>query len=306
MGLFAGFQEERLPPRVRLYRGKVRDVLDYGSYLSLTATDRISAFDRVLGLVPEKGEILHQLSLFWFQQTQDIVPNALVGSLGPRTALMRKAEPLPVEIIVRGYLAGSVLRDYEGARRLWGIPPGLEPNQILPRPFLTPTTKSTTGHDQPIGTADIVDRGLVPARVWSQVEELAIRLFQRGQELLKRRGLILVDTKYELGVWNGQLVLIDEVHTPDSSRFWYADDYDAALAEGRPPRQLDKEVLRAWLLTRGWKGEGTPPDVPLEVLDQVRSRYLEAWRGITGWEFVPSAWTAEDIESGVLRWHPSD
>ncbi len=304
MSVFEGFDPLRLPQGPGFYRGKVRDILDYGSYLAITTTDRISAFDRVLGLVPEKGEILHHLSLFWFYHTQDILPNALVGSLGPRTALMKKAAPLRVEIIVRGYLTGSVLRDYPTAQKIWELPPGLSPHQKLPRPWVTPTTKSEHGHDEPISREAIIRQNLVSEQIWAEVEHKAIELYSRGAQLLETRGLILVDTKYEMGLIDGQLVLIDELHTPDSSRFWYRDSYEKSLSLKAQPRQLDKEVFRTWLLERGWKGEGEPPQVPAEVWRQVRERYLEAFTAATGYEFHPSNWTNDDYYREVLLWSP--
>lgn len=304
MSVFEGFDTQRLPQGTVLYRGKVRDILDYGSYLAITTTDRISAFDRVLGLVPEKGEILHHLSLFWFYHTQDILPNALVGSLGPRTALMKKATPLRVEIIVRGYLTGSVLRDYPTAQRIWKMPSGLKPHQKLPMPWVTPTTKSEHGHDEPISRENIIRQNLVAESIWAEAERKAIELYLTGARLLEPRGLILVDTKYEMGLIDGKLVLIDEVHTPDSSRFWYRDSYEQFLSQGLQPRQLDKEVFRTWLLEKGWKGEGDPPQIPWEIWQQVRERYLEAFTAATGHTFHPSSWTNEDYYREVLLWKP--
>lgn len=305
MPTFEGFNQELLPQGPVFYRGKVRDILDYGSYLLVTTTDRISAFDRVLGLVPEKGEILHQLSLFWFYQTQDLIPNALVGSLGPRTALMRKAIPLKVEIIVRGYLTGSVLRDYPNAQKTWGMPSGLRPHEQLPRPWVTPTTKAEEGHDAPISRDQIIANNLVPKALWEEVEEKALRLYQRAAQILKANGLILVDTKYEMGLLDGKLVLIDEVHTPDSSRFWYREGYEQAFSQGLQPRQLDKEVFRSWLMEQGWQGDGDPPKIPHEVWSQVRERYLEAFRAATGYEFKPSGWSNEDVSREVMGWRPA-
>jgi len=306
MGVFEGFSSDELDLSGRFIRGKVRDILDYGSHLVITTTDRISAFDRVLGVVPEKGEILHQLSVFWFQQTQHLLPNALVGTIGPRTALMRKAKPLPVEIIVRGYLTGSVLRDYEKAMHIWGLPSGLTPHQQLPHPFVTPTTKAYEGHDEPISKNEIIKRGLVEGDVWEQVELKAVALFEYAQNLLNKNGLLLVDTKYEMGLLDGQLVLIDEVHTPDSSRFWYANTYLQDRKDGVQPRQLDKEVLRSWLLAQNWMGDGDPPTIPQQVFDEVRSRYLEAWQSTTAQDFVPSPWNRQTLVQEITRWLPKN
>lgn len=301
---FHGFLDQEVPSGAVLRRGKVRDVLDWGTHVLLTATDRISAFDRILGSVPDKGEILHQLSVWWMEQACAVMPNALVASLGPRTAVMRKAQPLSVEIVVRGYLTGSAWRDYDQARELWGLPSGLSQNQKLPRPYLTPTTKAEAGHDLPISPETAIMQGLVSKDLWEQVEKSAVGLFEMGAKRLAERGLLLVDTKYEMGLIDGELVLIDEIHTPDSSRFWYADSYPQAFADGRPPRQLDKEVFRAWLLEQGWKGEGDPPAIPESVWNTVRDRYLEAWSAATGTRFQPSGLSRADLVTEVTSWRP--
>lgn len=291
-GAFQGIDPLRLPQNTRLYQGKVRDVVDLGDKLLMVASDRISAFDRILGTVPAKGEILNRISQFWFEQTKDIVENHLIEEVLPRAVAVKKAKVLPVEVIVRGYLTGSLWRDYS-AGRTWpgvGIPAGMKNHQAFPQPIMTPTTKAAVGdHDRPIGWDEIIKTGLVAESLWFQVEKVAFALFRRGQEILARQGLILVDTKYEFGVIDGRLVLVDEIHTPDSSRFWFADDYAKAFAEGREPKKLDKEYLRQWLLAQGFSGEGKPPVVPAEVYQEVYNRYAEAFDLITGTKFVPSA-----------------
>jgi len=294
---------ERLPldsPQLR--RGKVRDVLDLGSELLIVTTDRISAFDRVLTTIPCKGEVLNTLSLHWFRATEDIVPHHVREELSPRTIRALRCEILPVEVVVRGYLTGSAWRDYQKGSAVSGIrlPPGMRFNQRFDRPLLTPSTKEMGGaHDRPISREEILGQGLVPRAVWERVEEASLALFRRGSELAARQGLVLVDTKYEFGLHDGTLVLADELHTPDSSRYWYADSYDRRFAEGAAQRELDKEYLRQWLLARGWSGDGTPPDIPDEVRREVARKYVGAWETITGRQFSPRAGTEKEEMSLV-------
>ncbi len=303
---FTGLDPNLIPKGASFYRGKVRDVIDWGTHIILTATDRISAFDRVLGAVSGKGEILHQLSSWWMEKTSDIVPNALVKNLGPRSVVMKKAKTLPVEIIVRGYLAGSALRDYAQAQNLYGIPPGLRAYEKLPRPYLTPSTKAEVGHDEPVSEQQILSMKTVKPEIWEKVKEASVKLFTFATEVLAKKGLILVDTKYEMGLIDGELHLIDEIHTPDSSRFWYSDSYQNAFEAGSSPKQLDKEVLRSWLLEKCWKGEGEPPAIPSYVLDLVRERYLEAWDACIGVPFIASTKSPEEVSQTVLSWRPAE
>ncbi len=286
-----------------VYRGKVRDVVDAGDRLVMLTSDRISAFDRPLGSIPGKGEILNQLALYWLEETSDLCPNHFLESLGPRSVAVRKAQMIPVEVVVRGYLTGSAWKAYASGASVPGlkVPAGMKAHQRLPVPQITPTTKEAVGaHDQPIDRQGILDRGLCSADLWNEVEGAALALFARGQELLARRGLILVDTKYEFGVFDGQLILCDEVHTPDCSRFWFADDYEAAFAAGREPRKLDKEYLRSWLAGQGFSGEGPVPPIPDEVFDETRRRYVEAFERITGREFHFSGLSFEAESQRVL------
>ncbi len=281
-----------LPPSVRLSRGKVRDVLDLGTELLITTTDRISAFDRVLTTIPCKGEVLNTLSSFWFRRTADIIANTVREELTARTVRAVKCRILPVEVVVRGFLTGSAWRDYENGRPVSGIrlPPRMRPAQRFDTPLLTPSTKEEKGlHDRPISSAEIVSSGIVGKALWERVEETARALFRRGSEVAAEHGLLLVDTKYEFGLCGGELLLADEVHTPDSSRFWYADSYPHLFASGQPQRELDKEYLRQWLLARGWKGDGTPPAIPDEVRIETARKYIAAWQTITGSTFVPRA-----------------
>jgi phosphoribosylaminoimidazole-succinocarboxamide synthase len=275
-----------------LIRGKVRDVVDLGSELLLTTTDRISAFDRVLTTVPCKGEVLNTISLFWFGSTGDIIANHVREEVSARTVRTVKCSVVPIEVVVRGYLTGSAWRDYQAGSSVSGIalPPGMRFNQRFDRPLITPSTKEEKGlHDVPISREQIIASGKVERRLWERIEETAHALFKRGTEIAARSGLILVDTKYEFGLNSGELTLVDEVHTPDSSRYWYADSWPELFAGGAPQRELDKEYLRQWLLARGWKGDGEPPHIPDEVRLEVARKYVSAWETITGSPFTPHA-----------------
>jgi phosphoribosylaminoimidazole-succinocarboxamide synthase len=273
--------------------GKVRDIYTLPGKRVLITTDRISAFDRVLGLIPFKGQVLNQLSAWWFQQTQDIVANHVIAVPDPNVTLAREAQPLPVEVVVRGFITGvtstSLWRLYEqGERRPYGIalPEGLHKNDALPSPIITPTTKAEAGHhDERITREEIITRGLVPASLWDEVEHAALGLFARGQALAQQAGLILVDTKYEFGLVEGKLTVIDEIHTPDSSRFWTAESY----GPGREPVNFDKEFLREWFAARGYRGEGAPPVMTPDFIAQVAARYIGAFERLTGAEFIPAA-----------------
>ena len=287
---FRGLQEEGIEYGSRkLYSGKVRDVLDLGDSLLLVTSDRISAFDRVLGTIPHKGEILNRLAVFWLQATGGDVPNHLIQTIGTRSVLVRKAQVVPIEVIVRNYLTGSAWRDYQAGREISGhrLPAGLRKNQEFAAPILTPSTKAAVGdHDEPISEAQILSRGIATEELWSRISTAALKLFGIGRRMAAERGLILVDTKYEFGIDpSGELLVVDEIHTPDSSRFWYADSYQEAFESGSDPRALDKEFLRSWLLDQGFSGEGPAPALPPELVEQVSSRYAELWKLLTGSEF---------------------
>ena len=285
--------------------GKVRDIWDLGASLLVLVSDRVSAFDRVLTTIPCKGEVLNRISLFWFGQTRDIIANHVIDSPSPRSTLVRKCRVVPIEVVVRGYLTGSAWRDYGKGGVVSGIrlPGGLRENQRFERPLLTPSTKEEQGeHDRPISRAAIVAEGRVPEVLWRRIEEAALALFGRGTQLLASRGLILVDTKYEFGLIDDELLLIDEVHTPDSSRFWYASEYESRFARGEPQRQLDKEYLRRWLMERGFMGEGEPPSIPDDVRIETGHRYLATYEAITGEGFVPRAGSAEEEAATLRAW----
>jgi phosphoribosylaminoimidazole-succinocarboxamide synthase len=293
-----------LPAAARLTRGKVRDVVDLGAEVLLTTTDRISAFDRVLTTIPCKGEVLNTISNFWFQATGDIVPNHVREEVSARTVRAVKCGVVPIEVVVRGYLTGSAWRDYQAGSAVSGIrlPQGLRFNHRFPTPLLTPSTKEEKGlHDRPISREEILSGGIVPRTLWERIEEVSLALFARGTEIAARNGLILVDTKYEFGLDKGALTLADELHTPDSSRYWYADTYAERFQAGEPQRELDKEYLRQWLLARGWKGDGEPPIIPDDIRVQVALRYITAWETITGKRFVPGARGAEEESALVAR-----
>lgn len=272
-------------------QGKVRDIYKVGTQRILITTDRISAFDRVLGLIPYKGQVLNQLSAWWFEQTQDIVQNHVISVPDPNVTLAREAQALPVEVVVRGYITGvtstSLWTMYEkGERRPYGIalPDGLQKNDRLPQPIITPTTKAEHGHDEQITRAEILERGLVAPAIWDEIEHAALAVFQRGQTLAKQSGMILVDTKYEFGLIDGRLALIDEIHTPDSSRYWTESSY----ATGKP-ENISKEFLREWFKAQGYNGEGRIPIMPNEFIVQVAARYIQVYESLTGQAFFAGA-----------------
>ncbi|MDQ7029496.1 MAG: phosphoribosylaminoimidazolesuccinocarboxamide synthase [Ardenticatenia bacterium] len=288
-------------------QGKVRDIYHLGGQRVLITTDRVSAFDRVLGLIPFKGQVLNQLSAWWFRQTADIVGNHMLEVPDPNVMVVQEAQALPVEVIVRGYITGVTATSLwylyaQGERRPYGLPlpEGLRKNDPLPQPVITPTTKATGGaHDERLTRAEVIERGLVAPDVWARVEEVALALFARGQEVARQAGLILVDTKYEFGLLNGELVLIDELHTPDSSRYWVAETYTPG--SDQDPEHFDKEYLRAWFAARGYRGDGTPPTMPPEVVAQVAQRYIAAYERLTGHTFVPGEQPAGDRIVRALR-----
>lgn len=296
---------QHLPEGVSLSRGKVRDIYDLGSELVIFTSDRVSAYDRVLGEIPTKGEVLNRLSLFWFRNTSDIVPNHIIEEVSPRTVCVRKCRVLPVEVVVRAYLTGSAWRDYRARRDISGIrlPDGLSEFARFEAPVITPSTKEALGHhDRPISSEEIVASGLIDRDIWAEVERRALGLFERGSKLAASRGLVLVDTKYEFGLLDGELILADEVHTPDSSRYWYRSSYEDAISHGHAPRHLDKEFLRRWLADHGFAGEGEVPVIPPEVIREVSERYAATFEELTGEKFVPTAGNAQSEEKKILSY----
>jgi len=276
--------------------GKVRDSYVKDGRRHIVVTDRVSAFDVVLGTIPLKGQVLNQIAAFWFDKTSPLATNHLIDVPDPNVSLVKECQLLPVEFVFRGYLTGStstsIWVNYDGGSRDYcghRLPDGLSKHQELPEPLLTPTTKAPKGqHDELTSRDEIIARGDLSEALYDAAEALTASLFKAGQEWAASRGLILVDTKYELGLdENGALVVIDEIHTPDSSRYWYRDTYEQAMSQGRDPQALDKEYVRRWLVDQGWRGEGTPPTLPDEVRCEAARRYIEAYERITGAEFIP-------------------
>jgi phosphoribosylaminoimidazole-succinocarboxamide synthase len=283
--------------------GKVREWynLPDGQRLIIT-TDRLSAFDRILARVPYKGQVLNQLSAWWFQQTKHLIPNHLLSVPDPNVAIVTEVEPLLVEVIVRGYISGVTstalwYRYNLGEREIYGyiFPDGLHKNQVLPEPIITPTTKGVAGaHDERLTCAEVVEKGILDAATWEQVQTAALSIFKRGQELAQKAGLILVDTKYEFGrAPDGRILLIDEVHTPDSSRFWKADSYEGRFAAGQEPENFDKEFVRIAYADKGYRGDGEIPVMPDELWAMASERYITIYEMLTGEVFVPGSYPVE-------------
>lgn len=269
--------------------GKVRDSYTRAAERVLIATDRLSAFDRVLTTVPLKGQVLTQMARFWFERVAGMVPHHLVAIPDPCVMVVREVQIIPIEVVVRGYLAGSAWRDYQAGAAVSGVrlPDGLRQFDPLPHPIVTPSTKEAHGkHDTPIAEHEVVQRGIVSAAVWEQVRSYALALFDFAAREVAARDLIFVDTKYEFGVLEGRVVLADEIHTLDSSRFWVRSSYEAQRSRGQPPEMLDKEPVRRWLLERGFQGEGTPPLIDDGYRAELMRHYCSSFERITGVPFV--------------------
>jgi phosphoribosylaminoimidazole-succinocarboxamide synthase len=281
------------------YDGKVRDCyidVERGERI-IVVTDRLSAFDAVVATIPSKGQVLNQLAQFWFEQTKDIAPNHMLRVPDPNVMIARECEPLPVELVMRAYLTGvtgtSIWKAYEkGDRTFCGhaLPEGMKKNQPLPKAILTPSTKAAKGdHDVSVSKDELLAMGRIKPELFERAAAIAEQLFAAGQAHAAKRGLILADTKYEMGLArDGSIVVIDEIHTPDSSRYWYADDYEQRFARGEEPRSLDKEYVRRWLANEAkWTGDGPPPDMPAEVRVEAARRYIASYEIVTGKTFVP-------------------
>jgi phosphoribosylaminoimidazole-succinocarboxamide synthase len=300
------------PGQKSLYKGKVRDVYNINDkYLVMVTSDRISAFDVVLPKgIPYKGQVLNQIAVKFLEATADICPNWKIASPDPSVTIGHFCKPFPLEMIIRGYLTGSSWRTYQkGARAICGvpIPDGMIEHQRFPEPIVTPTTKATEGHDEDISKEEILKSGLVSAEDYATLEKYTIALFKRGTEIAAKHGLILVDTKYEFGKGaDGRIYLIDEIHTPDSSRYFYLEGYEERQAKGLPQRQLSKEFVREWLMERNFMGHAGQqvPDMPDEFVQQISDRYIELYENITGEKFVKSdvSDVIARVERNVLTW----
>lgn len=295
----------QFPGQTAVYHGKVRDVYTIGSqYLVMVASDRISAFDVILPRpIPFKGQVLNQTAAYFLKATADIVPNWLLSTPDPNVAIGYRAEPFAVEMVIRGYLAGHAWREYKAGKRLLcgvALPEGLKENDRLPAPIITPSTKAQEGHDLDISREEILAQGIVSEAHYVQLEDYTRKLFQRGTEMAAEKGLILVDTKYEFGLIGNKVVLIDEVHTPDSSRYFYAQGYAERQAAGETQKQLSKEFVRQWLIENGFQGqEGQQiPDMSDAWLETISARYIELYEGITGQPFVKA--DISDMQARVL------
>lgn len=274
------------PNQTGFYRGKVRDVYYFGDIMAMVATDRISAFDVILPkAIPDKGRVLNQIAAYNLEATKDLVPNWVISTPDPNVTVGFKCEPFAVEMVVRGYLAGHAWREYKAGKRVLcgvSLPEGLSENDKLPSTIITPTTKAHVGHDEDISRDEILKRGIVSESDYATLEDYTLKLFKKGTELAAERGLILVDTKYEFGKHNGKIYLIDEVHTPDSSRYFYADGYEARQKAKEPQKQLSKEFVRQWLIENGFQGKDGQviPDMTEEIVNSISKRYQELYQQV--------------------------
>lgn len=303
------FTDFKFPGQQNLYHGKVRDVYDIdGTTLVMVATDRISAFDVVLPKgIPFKGQVLNQIAAYFLDATADEIPNWKLATPDPMVTVGKKCEGFRVEMIIRGYLTGSAWREYAaGVREICGVkqPEGMRENQKFPEPIITPTTKAEAGHDMNISREEIIAQGIVSAEDYEVMERYTRRLFEIGTRMAAEKGLILVDTKYEFGKLADKVILIDEIHTPDSSRYFYADGYEERFAKGEPQRQLSKEFVRQWLIENGFMGRPGEkvPEMTDEICRSISERYIELYEHVTGKKFVPA--DSDDlnrrIETNVL------
>lgn len=298
-----------LPNLEQLYNGKVRDVYIFEDILALVVSDRISAFDHILPCpIPYKGQVLNQIAIHFLNATKDLVPNWLLASPDPNVSIGKRCTPIKLEMVVRGYLAGHAWREYsEGKRSVCGVvlPDGLQQNDKLPHPIITPTTKAEEGHDEDISAEEILRRNIVDEKTWNTLCDYTFKLFDAGQKMANERGLILVDTKYEFGIHDGEIILIDEIHTPDSSRYFYLDGYEERQAKGEAQIQLSKEFVREWLIKNGFQGKDgqVMPEMPQEFIDEVSMRYIVLYELITGKQFVKQDYAniEKRIENNILQ-----
>ncbi len=296
----------QLKNQTNFYKGKVRDVYTIADkYLVMQVSDRISAFDVVLPRpIPYKGQVLNQIAAQFLEATKDIVPNWVINVPLPNVTIGHKCETYPVEMIVRGNIAGSAWRAYKaGKREICGValPDGLKENDFLPAPILTPTTKAMEGHDEDISREEIIAQGIIPEKEYEQIEKYALAVFKRGCEIANEHGLILVDTKYEFGKKDGQIYLIDEIHTPDSSRYFYKEGFEERQAAGEPQKQLSKEFVREWLMENGFQGKDGQqvPEMTDEVVNKISERYIELYEHVTGKKFVKEDVSEADMVARI-------
>ncbi|MBI2196903.1 phosphoribosylaminoimidazolesuccinocarboxamide synthase [Candidatus Daviesbacteria bacterium] len=296
-----------LPKLGKKYQGKVRDSYVLNDKRIIVTTDRQSAFDRVLGFIPFKGQVLTKLSEFWFQKTADIIQNHLLSVPDPNVMVVKNCQVIPIEMVVRGYITGvtdtSIWGSYEkGDRVIYGVkfPEGLQKNQKLSEPVITPTTKAEAGHDERLTEKEIIQRKIVSPAIWKQMKKTALDLFERGQEICDKAGIILVDTKYEFGLdKQGKLILVDEIHTPDSSRYWIKKTYPERFKKGVEPESYDKEPLRIWFKERGFTGKGKIPKMPPSFIAKLSRLYMGIYEKITGKKFVPEL--SKNVNQRIIK-----
>ncbi len=287
------------------HQGKVRDSYEVGSKRIIVTTDRQSAFDRIVGYIPFKGQVLTKLSQFWFEKTTDIIQNHLISVPDPNVMIVKNCKVIPIEMVVRGYITGvtdtSIWGSYEkGERMIYGIkfPEGLRKNQELSKLVITPTTKAETGHDERITEEDLLKEKTVSLKIWKQMKKAALMLFERGQKICDKAGIILVDTKYEFGLdEKGKLILVDEIHTPDSSRYWIKKTYKERFSLGEEPESYDKEPLRIWFKQRGFSGKGKIPKMPVSFVTKMSKLYMGIYEKVTGKKFIPDK--TENVSSRI-------
>ncbi|MEE9371667.1 MAG: phosphoribosylaminoimidazolesuccinocarboxamide synthase [Saprospiraceae bacterium] len=300
----------KLPNQSRLYKGKVRDVYTVGQKLIMVASDRLSAFDHVLPKpIPYKGQVLNQLASLFLEETKEIVPNWLEVSPHPNVSIGQKCKPIMLEMVIRGYLAGHAWREYElGKRSICGVsmPDGMKESDQFELPIITPATKVEEDHDEDISKKDILSQGIVTLEIYSQLEKYTRALFDYGTQRAKRQGLLLVDTKYEFGFYNGSLMLIDEIHTPDSSRYYYAEGYEERQKKDEKQNQLSKEFVREWLMSKGFQGKKgqAMPHMPDGFVNKVSKKYIELYERMTGLDFQKRSYNRieEKIENAIIEY----
>ena len=294
------------PNQTAFYQGKVRDVYSFGEHLLMIASDRISAFDVVLPrLIPYKGQVLNQLAEHFLKETSDIVPNWLISTPAPNASFGLKCQAIPIEMVVRSYMVGHLWREYKSGKRLVcgvSLPDGLIENQKLPNPIITPTTKASEGHDEDISINDIIHKGIVSEDIINELCDISLKLFDRGQEMANAKDLILVDTKYEFGIRNGKIILMDEIHTPDSSRYFYKNSYDDLFNRRLPQKQLSKEFVREWLIANNFQGKENQqvPVISDEFVIQISERYILLYEEITGKKFIKKD-VSQDLVQNIYQ-----